>query len=50
MVAFFVVGPDPGVVEVGAEVVEVGVVVAQDVPDDDQDRACDRDDRFLVRK
>ena len=33
-----------GVVEAGSEVVVVGVRVGQQVPDDDQDGAADRDD------
>jgi len=39
---------DKGVVEVGAEVVEVGLGVRQQVSGDDQDRAADHDDRVLL--
>src|SRR5215218_8545934 len=38
---------DAGVVEAGAEVVEVDLWVGQQVPGDDQDGPADRDDRFL---
>ena len=37
-----------GVVEVGAEVDGSGLGVGQQVPDDDQDGAADRDDGFLL--
>ena len=46
--SFVVVGSDPGVVEVGAEVLVLRLVVVEQVPDDDQDRTSDRDDRFLL--
>ena len=39
---------DAGVVVVGAEVVEAGVGVGEQVPDDDQDGAADRDDGLLL--
>ena len=48
VVALLAVGADAGVVELGAEVVEAGVGVGQQVPDDDQDRAADRDDGLLL--
>src|SRR5512132_1011534 len=38
---------DPGVVEAGAQIVEASGRVGQQVPDDDQDRAADRDDGLL---
>jgi len=38
----------PGVVEVRSEVLELGVGVAQQVPDDDQDGTADRDQRPLL--
>src|SRR3954452_24218647 len=40
-------GAEPVSVEVRAEVVEVGVRVGEQVPDDGQDRAADRDEGFL---
>ena len=43
-----VVGLRAVVVEVRAEVVEARVGVGQQVPDDDQDRAADRDDGLLL--
>jgi hypothetical protein len=46
--AFLAVWADAGVVVVGAEVVEVGVGVGEQVPDDDQDGAADRDDRSFL--
>ena len=48
VVALLAVGVDAGVVEVGAEVVEAGVGVGEQVPDDDQDGAADRDDGLLL--
>ena len=39
---------DPGVVEAGTEVVIAGLGIGQQVPDDDQDGAADRDDGLLV--
>ena len=41
-------GVDVSVVVVGAEFVEPGVGVGEQVPDDHQDRAADRDDRLLL--
>src|SRR5512132_518362 len=48
VVALAAFGVDAGVVEVGAEVVEAGVGVRQQVPDDDQDGAADGDDGLLL--
>lgn len=48
VVAFLAFRADAVVVEVGAEVVEAGVGVRQQVPDDDQDRAADRDDGLFL--
>src|SRR5262249_9446436 len=48
VVELFAFGVDAGVVEVRAEVVEAGVGVAQQVPDDDEDGAADGDDGFLL--
>jgi hypothetical protein len=39
---------DAGVVEVGAEIVEAGIGVGQQMPDDGQDGAADGDDRCLL--
>jgi hypothetical protein len=47
VVAFSVFGAGAGVVEVCAEVVELGLV-AEEVPDDHQDGSTDRDDGFLL--
>jgi hypothetical protein len=44
VVALGAIGVVGGVVEAGAEVVEAGVGVSQQLPDDDQDGAADRDD------
>jgi hypothetical protein len=44
VVALGAFGTDTGVVEAGAEVVEVGLWVGQQVPGDDQDGPADRDD------
>jgi len=46
--ALFAVGADAGVVELGAEVVEPCLRVGQQVPNDDQDRAADRDDGLFL--
>ena len=43
-----VVGVNVAVVVVGSEVVEAGVGVGEQVPDDHQDGAADRDDRLLL--
>ena len=48
VVASFGVGVDVAVVVVGAELVEPGVGVGEKVPDDHQQRAADRDDRFVL--
>src|SRR5262249_61126260 len=48
VVAFGAVGAGVRVVVAWAEVVEAGVVIGQEVPDDDEDRASDGDDGFLV--
>ena len=48
VVALLAVGVDAAVVEVGAEVVEAGFGVGQQVPDDDQDGAADGDDGLLL--
>ena len=48
VVALLALGADAGVVEVRAEVVEADFGVGQQVPDDDQDRAVDRDDGLLL--
>ena len=48
VVAFLALRADAGVVELGAEVVEAGLGVGEQVPDDDQDRAADRDDGLLL--
>src|SRR5215211_3500907 len=45
VVALGAFGTDTGVVEAGAEVLEVGLWVGQQVPGDDQDGPADRDDR-----
>ena len=47
VVASFGVGVDVAVVVVGAELVEAGVGVGEQVPDDHQHGAADRDDGFL---
>src|SRR5215211_546149 len=47
VVALAAVGVDAGVVEAGAQIVETSVRVGQQVPDDDQDGAADRDDGLL---
>ena len=46
VVAFGVFGAGAGVVEVRAEVVEAGLVVAEEMPDDHQDGSTDCDDGF----
>jgi hypothetical protein len=38
---------DAGVVEAGSQILEVSVRIGQQVPDDDQDGAADRDDGSL---
>lgn len=43
VVMLLAVEVDPGVVVVGSEVAKVGVVVAEQVPGDDQDGSADRD-------
>ena len=49
VVAFGALGAEPGVVEVGAKVLELRVGVKQQLPDDDQDGSADRDQRpFLA--
>ena len=48
VVTLLTVGVDAGVVVAGAEVVELGGVVLQEVPDDDEDGATYRDDGFLL--
>src|SRR5215208_2129723 len=47
VVALGALGVDPGVVGAGAQIVEAGGGVGQQVPDDDQDGAADRDDGLL---
>src|SRR5215218_3364404 len=47
VVALAAVGVDAGVVEARAQIVEAGIRVRQQVPDDDQDGAADRDDGLL---
>ncbi len=41
-------GAGPGVGVVGSEIGEGGLLVGQQVPDDDQDGLADRDDGFLL--
>ena len=48
VVALLGCGVDVAVVVVGAEVVEAGVGVGEQVPDDHQDGAADRDDGLLL--
>lgn len=48
VVAHLAVEVDVGVVVVGPEVMELGSVVAEQVPGDDQDGAADRDDGSLL--
>lgn len=48
MIAALCADVEVGVVEPGAQVAEPGVGSGEQVPDDDQDRASDRDDRFLL--
>ena len=48
VVAHLAVEVDAGVVVVGAEVVELGVLLVEEVPDDDQDGASDGDDGSLL--
>jgi hypothetical protein len=48
VVAFLTVWVHTGVVVAGAEVVEPGAVVAQQVPDDDQAGTTYRDDGLLL--
>jgi hypothetical protein len=48
VVASFGVGVDVVVVVVGAEVVELGVRVGEQMPDDHQQGSADRDDGFLL--
>ena len=50
MVASLGVGVDMAVVVVAAEVVESGVGIGEEVPDNHQQGAADRDDRFLPRR
>src|SRR5665647_164533 len=45
LLAFWV---DAGVVVAGAQVVETGLGIGQEVPGDDQDGTADRDDGFLL--
>src|SRR4029453_14181531 len=47
VVALGALRTDAGVVEAGAQVLEVGLWVGQQVPDNDQDGPADRNDRFL---
>jgi hypothetical protein len=48
VVTHLAVEVDSGVVVVGAQVVELGVVVAEQVPSNDQDGSADRDDGSLI--
>jgi hypothetical protein len=48
VVAHLAAVADPGVVEAGAQVGVAGIGVGQQMPDDDQDRAADRDDGFVL--
>jgi hypothetical protein len=48
VVAFLAFGADAGVIEVGAQVDEVGVGVGQQVPDDGEDGSADGDDGLLL--
>src|SRR5450759_5122842 len=48
VVALLTVWVDAGVVVIDAEVVELGALVAKQVPDDDQDGTAYRDDGFLL--
>src|SRR4029450_9006632 len=48
VVGFGVFGAGAGVVEVCTEVVEAGLFIAQEMPDDHQDGSTDRDDGFLL--
>jgi hypothetical protein len=48
VVAHLAVEVDAGVVLVGAEVVEAGVLFVEEVPDDDQDGPADGDDCSLL--
>jgi hypothetical protein len=48
VVADGALGAAASVIVVGSEVGEGGVLVAEQVPDDDQDGAADGDDRFLL--
>jgi hypothetical protein len=48
VVACLAVRADAVVVEVGAQVVVAGLRIRQQVPDDDQDRAADRDDGLFL--
>jgi hypothetical protein len=48
VVAFGVFGAGAGGVEVRAEVVEAGLVVAEEMPDDHKDGSTDRNDGFLL--
>jgi hypothetical protein len=48
VVALGAFGSESDVVEVRCEVVEVGFVLGQDTPDDDQHGSADRDDGLLL--
>src|SRR5215211_9516532 len=48
VVALGALSVDAGVVEASAQLVEAGGRVGQQVPDDDQDGAADRDDGLLA--
>ena len=50
VVALLTFWVDAGVVVAGTQVVETGLGIGQQVPDDDQDGTADRDDGFLARK
>ncbi len=47
VVALAAFSVDAGVVEAGSQVVEADLGLGQQVPDDDQDGAADRDDGLL---
>ncbi|WTY87146.1 hypothetical protein OG589_35960 [Sphaerisporangium sp. NBC_01403] len=48
VVAFLAFGADAVVVEVGTQVGEVGVGIAEKMPDDGEDGTADRDDGSLL--
>lgn len=48
MVAFLCIRVDMAGEVIGTEIGEAGVFVGEKVPDDDQDGACDSDDRAFL--